>query len=187
MSVAATLGYFAAVQTLPLAEALAIYFIYPLVITTLPPLMLGAAPGIRRWAAVAAGFAGALMVMSAALPFDWQPPDGAAIQLFLLIGLISVLGHFLLTCAYDHAPASVLAPFTYSEIVSATLLGYAISHDLPGTATWAGGAVIIVSGTFIAYREPKFEQTAQTDQEGPKIKLQSARASQSSIFLHLEN
>ena len=43
MSVAATLGYFAAVQTLPLAEALAIYFIYPLVITTLPPLMLGAA------------------------------------------------------------------------------------------------------------------------------------------------
>ena len=59
MSVAATLGYFAAVQALPLAEALAIYFIYPLVITTLPPLMLGAAPGIRRWAAVAAGFAGA--------------------------------------------------------------------------------------------------------------------------------
>ena len=59
MSVAMTLGYFAAVQTLPVAEAPAIYFIYPLVITTLPPLILGAALGIRRWAAVAAGFAGA--------------------------------------------------------------------------------------------------------------------------------
>ena len=134
MSVAVTLGYFSAVQTLPLAEAPAIYFIYSLVITTLPPLILGAALGIRRWAAVAAGFAGALMVMSAALPFDWQLQDGAAIELFLLTGLISVLGHFLLICAYDHPPASVLAPFTFSEIVSATMLGYAISCDLPGTA-----------------------------------------------------
>ena len=97
------------------------------------------------------------MMMSVALPFFWQSPDGATIGLFALMGLVSDLGSFLPIRAYDHAPVSVLALFTYLEIVSATLHGYVIFGDLPETRPWAGVSVIILSGSFIAYRDRKLE------------------------------
>lgn len=58
-----TVLFFAALATMPLADALAMVFIYPFIITALSPLVLGEAVGRRRWAAVAVGFLGTLLIV----------------------------------------------------------------------------------------------------------------------------
>jgi drug/metabolite transporter (DMT)-like permease len=70
-----------------------------------------------------------------------------------MMGLIAAGGHFLLIKAFDFAPASLLAPFTYSEIVMTALLGFVVFGDFPDTWTWAGIAVIVASGVYISLRE----------------------------------
>ena len=58
-----TFLFFGAIRTMPIADALALLFIAPLIVTALSPLVLGEAVGVRRWAAVLVGFAGALVVL----------------------------------------------------------------------------------------------------------------------------
>ena len=55
--------------------------------------------------------------------------------------------------AFRRASASILAPFQYLEIISATLLGLLIFGDFPDAMTWLGIAVIVGSGLFVFYRE----------------------------------
>jgi drug/metabolite transporter (DMT)-like permease len=61
--IAATFSFFLAVQYLPIADALAIFFVQPLVLTALSPLVLGERVGPRRWAAVVVGFVGTLIII----------------------------------------------------------------------------------------------------------------------------
>ena len=61
--IAATYTFFTALKYLPIADALAIFFVQPLVITALSPFALGEKVGARRWAAVAVGFAGTLIII----------------------------------------------------------------------------------------------------------------------------
>ena len=60
---AATLCFFAAIRYMPIADALALLFVSPMICTLLSPLVLGERVGPWRWAAVVAGFAGALIVI----------------------------------------------------------------------------------------------------------------------------
>ena len=85
--------------------------------------------------------------MSASLPrgIEWSYLFG--------IGVISFIAHGLVVLAFQRAPASVLAPFNYLEIVSATALAYAVFGDFPGGSTWIGIALIAASGIYIAHRE----------------------------------
>ncbi|MEX0760514.1 MAG: DMT family transporter, partial [Tistlia sp.] len=70
---ASTVLVFAAIRTMPLADALALVFVYPFVVTALSPLLLGESVGIRRWSAVLVGFAGALIVIRPGLGvFQWS-------------------------------------------------------------------------------------------------------------------
>ena len=55
--------------------------------------------------------------------------------------------------AFRMAPLSLLAPFQYFEIISATVLGYAIFGDFPTPSKWLGIAIIVASGLFIIWRE----------------------------------
>lgn len=59
----ATFFFFAALKYLPIADALAVFFVQPLVVTALSPLVLGERVGPRRWAAVAVGFIGTLIII----------------------------------------------------------------------------------------------------------------------------
>ncbi|MBT9244785.1 DMT family transporter [Gemmobacter fulvus] len=61
--IAATFCFFFALKFLPIADALAIFFVQPLVVTALSPLILGERVGPRRWAAVAVGFIGTLIII----------------------------------------------------------------------------------------------------------------------------
>lgn len=60
---AATFLFFWSLKFLPIADALAIFFVQPLVVTALSPLVLGERVGPRRWAAVAFGFLGTLIII----------------------------------------------------------------------------------------------------------------------------
>ena len=89
---------------------------------------------------------------------DFVMPVAGELELMLLIGLISVVAHTLVLQAYDRAPATVLAPFGYLEIVSATILGYLIFGDFPGWPTWVGVALIVGSGLYTILREHQLMQ-----------------------------
>ena len=69
------------------------------------------------------------------------------------MGLFSGFGHYLLIRAHRLAPAAVLAPFIYTEIVWMIALGYLVFGDVPNRWTLAGVAVVVASGLYLLYRE----------------------------------
>lgn len=197
--------FFTAVSLIPLADAMALLLTAPILVTALSPFILGEHVGPRRWAAVLAGFAGALILirpgfggmdtgsvlalcagvshalynvltrkisgtapplvtlaftavvgvvaMSVLVPFRWVTPEIEHIPLLAGIGVVAACGHFLLIRAFEYAPASVLAPFLYAELIAATAIGYLWFGDFPDFWTWTGVAVIVGSGIYISWRE----------------------------------
>ncbi|KOF22856.1 membrane protein [Ensifer adhaerens] len=73
--------------------------------------------------------------------------------LVVILGSLSGYGHLLVVKAFQAAPVSLLAPFAYFEIVTATALGYLIFGDFPSVSKWLGIAIIVVSGLFMIWRE----------------------------------
>jgi drug/metabolite transporter (DMT)-like permease len=190
---------------LPLADASAINFVWPLLMTVLSVFILKEKVGVRRWAATAVGFCGMLLIirpgtgafhvaalfpLGAALlwsfaavvtrsvsahdralttlvwtslvmlagatlliPFFWRPMTGHEWLLMALIGGISIAGHSTLVFAYERANASFLAPFSYVQLVWATLLGYLVFGSLPDRWIAAGSILIVASGIYTAHRE----------------------------------
>jgi drug/metabolite transporter (DMT)-like permease len=97
-----------------------------------------------------------LIVSAAAIPWHYQPPtpENTIVWLvFLVTGLFGGIRHTLVVKAYECAPASVISPFFYAELVGVTLLGFLIFDDLPDATTWTGTAIIVSSGLYIAHRE----------------------------------
>jgi drug/metabolite transporter (DMT)-like permease len=92
--------------------------------------------------------------LSLALP--WQlteapPLSGGA--LFLLLGLFAGMGHWFVISAYLLAPASMLTPFAYLQIIWATGYGFFIFDQLPDRASAVGMAIIVASGVWLALQE----------------------------------
>jgi drug/metabolite transporter (DMT)-like permease len=81
------------------------------------------------------------------------PSSVLGLVLLLLLGTISGYAHMLIVRAFRLAPLSLLAPFQYFEIISATVLGYALFNDFPTLSKWIGIAIIVASGLFIIWRE----------------------------------
>jgi len=85
---------------------------------------------------------------------QWIPvPDLLHWSLLLATGVFGALGHWVFIKAHEAAPAPVLAPFVYSQIIWMTGLGYLLFGDVPDLATMIGAAVIIGSGLYLLYRE----------------------------------
>jgi len=92
-------------------------------------------------------------VMSAGpLAWSWQVPRAELWWLFLLIGLLAVLGQFMLTKGYSFAPAAQIGPFTYANIVFATLIGWIFWGETLDLTTWAGAFLICIAGIVTARR-----------------------------------
>lgn len=88
------------------------------------------------------------------LPFEWVTPVfGWDLVLFLGLGAMAAIGHYFLTIAYSQAPAAVVAPFNYTQLVGAALLGYLVFDNIPDFWTWVGAAVIVCSGLYIGHQE----------------------------------
>jgi drug/metabolite transporter (DMT)-like permease len=103
-------------------------------------------------AVVYSGFTGAA-VFSCLVPFVWIAPDPGEWALLAAIGLMGAAGHYCLSRAYVYARASVLAPYTYLQIMWAAGFGYAVFADVPPPATIAGSGIVVAAGLYIFYRE----------------------------------
>lgn len=190
---------------LPLADASAINFIWPVLITVFAVVFLGEKVGIRRVSATIVGFLGMLLIVrpgsgsfqmaavyplggaafwalsnvltrsmsetdppettivwSAAvmligttilLPFVWVTPSLYLILLGTVVGIGSAVAHALIVFALERANASTLAPFSYIQIVWATLIGYLVFGTIPDRWIFAGATLIVASGLYTAHRE----------------------------------
>ncbi|GHB22312.1 permease [Pseudovibrio japonicus] len=206
--------FFSSLKYMPLADAIAIFFVQPMILTVLSAVVLKEKVGVRRWAAVVVGMIGALIIirpgssalgwpallpLAAATSFavylvltrklsgsvsllgtqlaagiagvltltplvvlasflgfegaSWTTPELSHLPLFILMGIISFFAHGFIVQAFDRAPASVLAPLGYIEIISATIVGYVLFGDIPDMFVWLGVALIAGGGLYIAHRE----------------------------------
>jgi len=88
------------------------------------------------------------------LPFVWTTPhDPLIIGLMFAAGALGAFGHYLLIAAHRLAPAAVLSPFIYTEIVLVIILGLVVFGDLPNRWTLAGASIVIASGLYMLHRE----------------------------------
>jgi drug/metabolite transporter (DMT)-like permease len=93
------------------------------------------------------------LVSGFALPFVWVPPDLADLGLLIAVGLLGGVGQILMTTAFKHGDVAVVAPFEYTAMIWATLLGFVFWGEIPGLNIWLGVAVVMASGLFILFRE----------------------------------
>ena len=99
------------------------------------------------------GFAG-LVLVTPIVPMVWSAPDSGLVwAMMIVVGALGALGHWLLILAHARAPAPVLSPFIYTQIVWMIALGFVIFGDLPDRWTLVGAAVVIASGLYLLYRE----------------------------------
>ena len=63
------------------------------------------------------------------------------------------ISHYFVVKAYELAPAAVVSPFFYCELLGVTLLGFLVFGDFPDATTWLGAGIIVCSGLYIAHRE----------------------------------
>jgi drug/metabolite transporter (DMT)-like permease len=87
------------------------------------------------------------------LPFAWYPPSFLEFLEFIALGVLGGVGHIFLTQSYRYATASVIAPFDYSTMIWALMLGYWFFGEVPGALVLIGAAIVIASGLFVIWRE----------------------------------
>jgi len=116
-----------------------------------------------------ANFIGALAMLPV-IPFVWQPPvDWVVVFLMVMIGVLGSTGHYFLIAGHKLAPASVLSPFVYTQLIWVIVLGYLVFGQVPNSWTIAGAAIVIASGLYLLYRERKLGKstTSEAAIEGP--------------------
>ena len=99
------------------------------------------------------GFVGTCVVVAMSPFFFTLPDKWHHWALFLSMGIIGGSAHYLLTKAFERGPAALLSPFNYLQLLGATVTGYVLYRSLPDGWTWAGAAVIVGAGLYIARRE----------------------------------
>ena len=100
------------------------------------------------WSAVSG-----LFVLTCLLPLGARLPTPAELALCVLIGVVASGGQWLVVLGYRQAPASLLAPFSYLQLIWSTLLGFVVFAAPPAPATLAGATIIAASGLYAAGRE----------------------------------
>jgi len=201
--------FYAALRHLPLADAVAVSFGSPFLVTALGRVLLNEPVGARRWMAITVGFLGmllivrptgagfnpaallilvsgmayALMMVMArwmtrpgrpaestwsfvfymlagqtaagwlATPGVWKTPDGAALAEMTAMAVFGVLGNYGLAQAFRAAPVATVAPFEYTGLVWAVLLGAVLFGQVPAPTFWVGAAIIIGAGLYTVRAE----------------------------------
>ena len=108
------------------------------------------------------------IVFGLALPWFWggPAPGVRVVLLFVSLGVYGGLGHFLFTAAYRHAPASMLAPMSYLQLLWAGLLGWLVFGHVPDALSLCGMAVIAGSGLAIAVKSRRAAVEVEAVAEG---------------------
>ncbi len=93
------------------------------------------------------------VLMGCILPFVYVPMPGRDVGGIAIIAAFALLGTSLLISAYRRAPAAVIAPMQYSQIIWATLFGTLLFDEHLTWPTMTGSVMIIFSGIYIVLRE----------------------------------
>jgi drug/metabolite transporter (DMT)-like permease len=102
---------------------------------------------------IISGIVAAIAMAPAGLSVWVAPPDALTWVLLFATGAFGAGGHFLFIMAHRIAPAPVLAPFIYTQIIWMIALGYLIFDDVPTSTTILGASIVVASGLYILYRE----------------------------------
>lgn len=97
----------------------------------------------------------ASLVALATLPFGWAALSGAQVAFLVLAGICGGTGQILMTESYRHADVSTIAPFEYTSMILAIVVGYFAFGDIPTIYTIVGGAIVVGAGLFIIWREQR--------------------------------
>jgi len=222
----AVLLFFVTLRYMPIADAIAVFFIEPFFLTILSMVFLKEKVGLRRGAAMLVGFLGAMFIIQPSYevfgaisllpigtailfatyllltrmkskdesPIAMQfasgvggvftlaavlivgnvfeihdisapgvPEFGIRWLLIFVVGALAAGGHLVIVYAFKLASASILAPFQYLEIVTATALGYWLFSDFPDGWKWFGISLIIGSGLYLFTREARMARQSQSD------------------------
>jgi drug/metabolite transporter (DMT)-like permease len=239
--IASSVTFMTALKSLPLAEATALNYSSPVIVTILAALVLGERMTGPRVLFVLAGIFGMVLIvrpgtamfqsaallsvasavfyatfqvmtrrmagedpgallfypalvgaiaLAVAVPFAVDGPLSMAwpdVALLVGGGLMGTFGHFLFILAFKRADASALTPFTYFQLVWATLIGWLVFANFPDLPAFVGMAVIACSGLAIALHE---RWRARRDRRAAPADLESSsrpRATRSSPSLHPGN
>jgi drug/metabolite transporter (DMT)-like permease len=207
MAICSMYAFFECLRLLPLATAIAICFVAPLLMTAFSVVMLRERVGIHRWAAVGVGFlgvglivgpeaadgamsAGALWALAAAsfyalgmttvrvlssteseivmiwtqsacmlvfgavaVPFVAVPVPAPMWGVIAVMAATMIAGQFCSFRAMRLAPVGAMAPFHYTELLWASVFGWAIWNEWPTANVWAGAAVVVAAGLYTIWRE----------------------------------
>lgn len=107
------------------------------------------------------------IVTSAMVPFVWVPPTAWTMALMLSMGVIAATGHLFIVLAYERAEASLLAPLSYTEMISMVAVGYLVFGDFPDRWTLVGIVILVGSGTYISIREHRAGRRTGDETEPP--------------------
>lgn len=106
------------------------------------------------------GLVGCVLSSIAVIPV-WQSPSATQWLQLMATGCVAAFAHLLIVKAFERAEASVLAPFNYAEVITATVLGVLVFGDMPDRWAYIGLAIIILSAIAVVPREPKREMAPQ--------------------------
>jgi S-adenosylmethionine uptake transporter len=99
------------------------------------------------WQMIGTLVAGAVFAVA-----NWQTPDLPGLYALLMLGIVSCIGHLLMTRSLKLASATVLAPLQYTLLLWAMVMGIAFFGDVPDSRILFGSAIIIGAGLFIFHR-----------------------------------
>ena len=94
-----------------------------------------------------------VVILSALVPFVWVTPTWRDIAFGIFIGIASTAGQWIVVLAFRYADASVLAPFSYTQLLWVSLLGFFVFGEIPTVWTVVGAGFIVASGLYTAHRE----------------------------------
>ena len=97
---------------------------------------------------------GGSVLLTPLMAVVWVTPQEPRVWLvFGIIGMIGAFSHWLVILAHARAPASILAPFVYTQLIWSVLSGVFIFGEVPATSTLAGAAIVVMSGVYLWWRE----------------------------------
>lgn len=89
------------------------------------------------------------------LPWGWVAPSWQMATMLIMAGFLGGIGQIFLTSSYRYADASLVAPFDYTSMILALLIGYFIFDEVPTGTMLIGAGVVILAGVLIIWRERK--------------------------------
>ena len=96
---------------------------------------------------------GCTIVASLFVPFAWKTPDNwRDVAMMLSLGFFGGFGHYCVARAFSYAPANLIAPLNYTQMIGSVVVGYLMFAEIPDFYTWLGSAVIIAAGLLVGWQ-----------------------------------